>query len=101
MFFFISYNNDDDICPNFTGFLIESFVTNFDTYEKHKKESLQKPTDTNLSHAMELRVLAARTKEIDAHRTSIELYTSRFGKETPSERTAVQKLKRFMDLIYC
>lgn len=46
--------------PILTGFLIESFVTNFDTYEKRQHEKIHgKHDDHPLPHAMELRVLAA------------------------------------------
>jgi hypothetical protein len=46
--------------PILTGFLIESFVTNFDTYEKREHEKIYgKHDDHPLPHAMELRVLAA------------------------------------------
>jgi len=57
---------------------------------------LQKPTDTNLSHAMELRVLAARTK-----RNRCASYVDRIihpqdleVKRLLSERTAVQEVEK-------
>ncbi len=88
--------------PILTGFLIESFVTNFDTYEKHKKEGEQKKGGTensagaDLSHAMEIRVLAARTKrnrrtsyvERTMHPKDLEV------KKLLSERTAVEEVEK-------
>jgi hypothetical protein len=44
--------------PILTGYLIENFVTNFDTYEKHKHES-KNLSDPSSSEEMELRLLKA------------------------------------------
>ena len=43
--------------PILTGFLIESFVTSFDTYEKHHKHKKGEIEDVTKQHEMELRIL--------------------------------------------
>ena len=44
--------------PILTGYLIENFVTNFDTFEKHKQDS-NNAHNPSASEEMELRILKA------------------------------------------
>ena len=48
--------------PILTGFLIESFVTSFDTFEKHHRQKNGTEEDISKQHEMELRLLNANSE---------------------------------------
>ena len=52
--------------PILTGFLIESFVTSFDTFEKHHRQKNGTEEDISKQHEMELRLLKTNSETAKA-----------------------------------
>ena len=72
--------------PILTGFLIESFVTSFDTYEKHHQQKKGETEDVTKRHEMELRLLNADPSKVK------EIIDSKLSKVPHAKHTVVKKI---------
>jgi hypothetical protein len=72
--------------PILTGFLIESFVTSFDTYEKHHQQKKGETEDVTKSHEMEIRLLNTDPNKVK------EIIDSKISKVSHAKHTVVKTI---------